>query len=119
MADALYRDNLMEHYYRPRNYGLQEAFDREVLQKNPLCGDSLCMRMTLDGDTIQRISFEQEGCVISRAAASIVSEYLTGKSLAQAGSLNEKRVLELIQVPMMPARIKCAMLALDSIQQII
>lgn len=119
MTDALYHDNVMDHYYHPRNYGLQDIFDHEIRKENPLCGDSICVRMALDEDIIQQISFEQEGCVISRAAASIICEHLTGKSLSEAASLHEKRVLELLQVPLMPARLKCAMLALDAFRQII
>ena len=69
----------MSHYRFPRNYGLKKDFDVEVKGQNRTCGDSMTVRLVFDQDIIAGISFESKGCVISRAATSLLLEHLKGK----------------------------------------
>lgn len=115
--DSLYRDTLLDHYHFPRNYGLRDGFDVEARAANPLCGDSLTMRLKLVDDKIADIRFESQGCVISRAAASLLSEYIKGKAIAEARAITSETVLGLLGAAIMPARLKCALLALETVKQ--
>ncbi len=117
MSDSLYHDNLLLHYHRPKNYGLFSDFDIETRGNNPLCGDSLTIRLKFNGEVVADVSFEGEGCVISRAAASLVSEHVKGKSCEEVRAMTSQDVMTLLGVTVMPARMKCAMLALETIQK--
>ena len=119
MQDPLYHDNLLSHYHAPKNYGLREDFDVEGRGNNPLCGDSLTVRVKFDGDRVSGVSFIGEGCVISRAAASLVSEHIKGKSREEIRAMTSEEVMTLLGVTVMPARMKCAMLALETIQKVV
>ena len=119
MPDSLYRDHLLDHYYNPRNYGLRDGFDMEVKGTNPLCGDSLTLRLKLDGGKIFDVCFESEGCVINRASASLLLEYIKGKAVAEAKAVTPEKVLGFLGVAIMPARLKCALLPLEAIKEVI
>ena len=72
MDDALYREEILEHYKRPHHWGVMEAPDREFSDTNPLCGDELKVMLRVDGDgKIEDVRFDGHGCAISQAAASI------------------------------------------------
>lgn len=117
MNDSLYRDNLLDHYHFPRNYGLTGDFDIEAKGENPLCGDSLTLRIKIAGGRIADVRFESEGCVISRASASLLYEDIKGKTIEEAKSLGRERVFELLGVAIVPVRLKCALLPLEAIQE--
>ena len=117
MMDGLYRDKLLSHYHAPKNYGLMEDFDVEAKGENPLCGDSITVRLKLKGSRISEISFENKGCVISRAAASLLFEDIKGKTGEMIRSLTFSSIIGLLEVEPMPARIKCALLPLETIQK--
>lgn len=119
MSDPLYHDVLLSHYHTPLNYGLMEDFDIEAKGENPLCGDSLVVRLKVVGDRIEQISFEHQGCVISRAACSMLFEDLKGKSKNAVSTLDLGYVIKLLGITLMPARIKCALLALETIQKVV
>lgn len=120
MPDSLYRDHLLDHYHHPRNYGLRDGFDFDIETKgaNPLCGDSLTLRLKLDGGRISDVCFESEGCVISRASASLFSEYIKGKTVDEVRSLNRECVFGLLGITVMPARLRCALLPLETVQSL-
>ena len=116
MNDPLYRDHLLDHYHFPRNYGLRDNFDIEARGENPLCGDLLTLRLKLADGKISATCFESEGCVISRAAASLFSEYIKGRAVAEVRAVTPETVLGLLGVAIMPARLKCALLPLETVQ---
>ncbi|MBI4120595.1 MAG: SUF system NifU family Fe-S cluster assembly protein [Parcubacteria group bacterium] len=119
MEDTLYRDTLLDHYHNPRNYGLRDSFDMEAKGTNPLCGDSLTLRLKLDGGKIFDVCFESEGCVISRASASLLLEHIKGKAVAEAKAVTPEIVFSLLGVAIMPARLKCALLPLETVQSLL
>ena len=85
--DALYQELILEHNRRPRNYRAIEGADRVVESRNPLCGDALTLWVKLDGDRVSDASFQGSGCAISRASASLMTEAVKGKTLAEAETL--------------------------------
>jgi nitrogen fixation NifU-like protein len=86
----LYQEVILDHNRRPRNYRHMEDADRVCEGFNPLCGDRLTLFVDLDGDTIRDVTFEGTGCAISRASASLMTDALKGKSLAEAEALFER-----------------------------
>jgi nitrogen fixation protein NifU and related proteins len=118
-VDSLYHDKLLSEYHSPSNYGLQEHFDVETRGFNPLCGDSIIVRLTTIGGKITEVSFESEGCVISKAAASLFSEYIKEKEMKDVQVFSAAVVFDLLEAPIMPVRYKCATLMLDTIKGVL
>ena len=81
LEDELYREIILDHYQNPRNNGIVENADYSVDGTNPLCGDQVKVSFKLDGDNLKEIKFTGEGCSISQASASIMTELVKGKSL--------------------------------------
>ncbi len=109
----MYRQQILDHYKNPRNYGELEDADVEHVGENPMCGDTIKMFLELgeDGDTIDRVSFVGDGCAISQASASMLSGKLAGMSLSEVRAMDRDDVIELLGVELSPMRIKCAVLA--------
>lgn len=122
----LYQEVIVDHNRRPRNFRRIEPATRQLEGFNPLCGDRLTVYLTLDGDTITDVAFEGSGCAISVASASLMTEALVGKPVAEAERLFdavhdlmtgqgdtplEGKLAVLGGVKDYPSRVKCATLA--------
>ena len=86
----LYRDVILDHNRQPRNFGALEPADASVEGFNPMCGDRLTVRLRLAGDKISAIRFEGQGCAISTASASLMTEAVKGKTRAEALQLFDR-----------------------------
>ena len=123
----LYRDVILDHNKRPRNFGQIEHPDAFANGNNPLCGDRLLVTLKMNGDRIEDIRFEGKGCAISTASASLMTEAVKGKDRATIGRLFEEvhdlltqqnavpagdlgKLAALSGVREYPARVKCASL---------
>jgi len=82
--NELYRDVILDHNRRPRNFGGLEPADACIEGFNPMCGDRLTLRLKLDDDKISDIRFEGQGCAISTASASLMTEAVKGRTRADA-----------------------------------
>lgn len=107
-----YREYILEHYRNPRNYGKLENPDIHAEDSNPLCGDQLGMDLMVEGDLVKEVRFQGRGCAISQSAASMLSEMIEGKTVAEVRALGKEDVLDALGVPISPARTKCAFLSL-------
>jgi nitrogen fixation protein NifU and related proteins len=83
----LYQDVILEHSKAPRNYRELAAANHKAEGYNPLCGDRFTVYLDLDGDSIRDISFQGSGCAISKASASMMTQSLKGKTVAEAEAL--------------------------------
>lgn len=83
----LYQEVILDHYRRPRNFGLPPEAERQADGHNPLCGDKVRVAVHLEGDRIAAIGFEGSGCAISTASASLMTEAVGGRTLAEAHAL--------------------------------
>ena len=132
--DSLYQEIILDHYRNPHHAGLREPFEAEVHHVNPTCGDEVTLRVHLDGShgnpTVTDVSYDAEGCSISQASASVLTDLVIGRPLDDALATHES-FLELMQgkgqvepdedvledgiafagVAKFPARIKCALLS--------
>jgi nitrogen fixation NifU-like protein len=111
--DELYRDQILEHYKRPHNFGVLETADLEAEDNNPLCGDELKVQLVLDDERrIKQVAFSGQGCAISQASASLVSDELLGMPVDDLLRLDKSFVLELLGIDISATRMKCALLSL-------
>ena len=115
--DELYRDQILEHYKRPHNFGVVESADLEYEDTNPFCGDEQHVTIKLDADDkVSEIAFEGKGCAISTAATSLLTDELTGMSREELLRLPKDYVLELLGIDISAQRMKCALLSLKVIK---
>jgi nitrogen fixation NifU-like protein len=115
--DDLYRENILDHYKRPRNFGRPDEFDLDFEDTNPFCGDEQHVFIELDeDDRVRRVSFEGKGCAISTAATSMLTEELDGKTREELLRLPKDFVLDLLGIEISATRMKCAMLGLKVVK---
>jgi nitrogen fixation NifU-like protein len=115
--DDLYRDYILEHYRRPHNFGVIADPSASHEGANPLCGDRITMMLGVRDGVVERVGFTGRGCAISQASASLLTDEIKGKPIAEVAALSGDDVLELLGIDISPARLKCAMLSLDTLQQ--
>ena len=115
--DDLYRDFILEHYKRPRNFGELAEHDHAAHEVNPLCGDELGVQIAVSDDgRIADLRFQGHGCAISQAAASMASEQLIGMDTTEVAELNAGWMLDLLGIPVSATRRKCALLSLKVVR---
>jgi nitrogen fixation NifU-like protein len=131
-VDSLYQQIILDHYKNPQHRALPDDFDAEVHHVNPTCGDEVTLRVKLADGTVADLGWDGEGCSISQASTSVMSELVVGKPIEDALAL-QRKFLELMQsrgraelseadedeledavafegVSKYPARVKCALL---------
>lgn len=128
--DEIYQQVILDHYRQPRNFSQPDAASHQAAGHNPLCGDRVTVFLDIDGDQVKSASFQGAGCAISTASASLMTEAVSGKSLAEVQSLFQRfhhmvtagdgtdgepqdlgKLEALAGVRQLPVRIKCATLA--------
>ena len=124
--DELYQEVILDHYRKPRNFGMLRGADRKAEGHNPLCGDRVALQVRTKADVIEDIRFDGKGCALSTASASMMTEAVKGKSRAEAEALFDKfhalvtgggnggdlgKLAAFGGVSEFPLRVKCASLA--------
>lgn len=116
-SDDLYRQYLVELYRHPHNFGRLEAPDVRQEGHNPLCGDQVTIDLALTDDTVREARFDGQGCAVSIAAASLLTDLVPGKTADEVLALTDlDMVAEMGLDGLTPARLKCAILALKTMQ---
>lgn len=111
--DDLYRELILDHYKNPHNYGTLEPADISYEDDNPLCGDRVRIDIRLDNhNRVSEVRFSGKGCAISQASASMLTDEIKGKTLEELRHFDKQDLLDLLGIPLSPARLKCALLAL-------
>lgn len=127
MDNALYREEILEHYKNPQNFGKLERFDNSSKQTNPFCGDEIEMFIKFNIPEpagvigkhpkgvivviVENVKFQGKGCAISMAAASVLTEYVKGKNKKELTKFSNFDMLDLLGVTVSQTRKKCALLA--------
>ncbi|MFB6359860.1 MAG: Fe-S cluster assembly sulfur transfer protein SufU, partial [Halobacteriales archaeon] len=113
LGSDMYRQQILDHYRNPRNYGELEDPTFSHVGENTSCGDEITVDVKLDetDETVEDVAFRGEGCAISQAAASLLTDEVRGLTLEELYALDRDDVLELLGVEVTPMRIKCAVLA--------
>jgi len=134
--DELYRQVIVDHYNKPRNYGKPKRWDIELEGKNPVCGDEITIYIQIENDVISDCHFIGHGCSISMASASVMTELLKGKNLEEAKVIlrdfnqllrgescsrceDYGDAVAFEGVSKFPVRVKCALLAWKTIEEIV
>jgi nitrogen fixation NifU-like protein len=112
--DDLYQQNILDHWKHPRNSGRLERATVSHDEVNPLCGDKLHFELLIEDDVITDVRFTGRGCAISQAAASMLTEAVKGKPLAEAKRIGKEEMLDLLGIPIGYTRLKCALLGLKT-----
>ena len=134
-SEGLYQEIILDHNRSPRNWGVLPDASRSVQGHNPLCGDRLELWIKFDGDRVVDLSFTGEGCAISKASASMMTQAIKGKTRAEAEALFERfhalvtgsgdaearkslgRLQSFAGVSRIPMRVKCASLAWHALHE--
>jgi nitrogen fixation NifU-like protein len=109
----MYRQQILDHYKNPRNYGEIEEPTFTHVGENPMCGDTIEMDVVLDDDeeTIEGVAFRGDGCAISQASASMLSEKLAGMPVEDLQAMDRDDIVDMLGVEISAMRVKCAVLA--------
>lgn len=111
--DEFYKHNILDHYRNPRNVGVLATPTHAHEEHNPLCGDVIKLELHVNNDeVIDEVAFKGKGCAISQASASMLTEMLEGRTLAEAKTINKDDILEALGLEIGPVRLKCALLSL-------
>lgn len=122
---SIYKEIILEHWRRPHNFGRlrpdlngrrSRVWRSQVL--NPSCGDEIEMTVLLSRSRIKEVKFQGRGCVISRASASLLTDYIKGRDLKKLANLKKEFIIKLLGVPISVARLRCALLPLEALNKI-
>src|SRR5512146_3277379 len=111
--DDFYRENILDHYKNPRNSGHLDHPTATAEGVHPLRGDELAVELQVTDGVVQDARFNGHGCAISQAAASMISDVVKGKTVAEVRALGSEDVLEELGIPLSPIRLKCALLSVN------
>lgn len=117
MDEQLYREEILEHYKHPHNWGGLEQPSHQASDSNPLCGDQLSVALGVDDQGIvEEVGFQGHGCAISQASASMLSDEITGMHVDELLKLNRQAILDLLGIEISATRMKCALLSLKVVK---
>ncbi len=113
---VLYSETLLDHFRHPRNYGDLPTADISYESFNPLCGDRIRIAVKLNDRVVHDARFKGDGCAISTAAASLLTEMIRGATLESLSSLPDDRLISALESDIQPARLQCALLPLEALR---
>lgn len=113
----LYSETILDHYQYPRNAGELSLPSIRVTEANPLCGDTLELDLAVSKGRLETLAFKGQGCAISQASMSLLGEQIKGRTLAHIQAIKPQDVLDLLHVPISPARKGCALLGFTALQK--
>jgi len=112
MTADIYKETILDHYRHPRNYGDLTSANGHAKDANNLCGDVIEMQVRVTAGVIEDVRFRGEGCAISMATASMLTEFSKKKRVSEVKKLGKDDLIRLLGADPGPARIECALLAL-------
>lgn len=116
----LYGEIILDHFQNPHHHGRLERATLSGRDSNPLCGDQIQLDILADAEgTIVDVGFTGQGCAISQASVSMLTDALIGKSLFEAAQMSNDDIYQMLGVPLSPARVKCALLGLTTLKKTI
>jgi len=115
----LYQEEILEHYHEPHNSGKLSNPTHERCANNPTCGDKICITIDVINDHINDINFEGEGCAISQATTSMVTDEIKGKKIEEVLKITRDDIIDMLGIEIGLGRIRCALLGIETIQKAI
>ncbi len=117
--NALYSEVLLDHFRNPRNYGSLPSPDIAHEAFNPLCGDRIRIELKFGAGRIEEARFVGDGCAISVAAASMLTEMISGSDIDYCALISSEKLLSSLKSAIEPSRMKCVLLPLDALHSLI
>ena len=115
---SLYSELILDHYQNPRNFGEVNHPTHQSKVSNPLCGDKIKMTVKIEKNKVADIKFEGVGCAVSKASASMLTEYLKGKTKEELQKVDKKFIIKMLGIELGVNRIKCALLPLEALKKL-
>jgi len=116
---SIYQEIILDHYQHPRNYGSLKRADVITHENNPFCGDNIVMAATIKNQRLKTVKFSGVGCAISIASASLLTSYAKGKTKEQLLKLDKNFIIRMLGIELGINRLKCALLPLQALQQLL
>ena len=113
--EDIYKENILDHFRNPRNFGEIENAEIEHSELNPVCGDMIKVFVKVASDKAEDVKFSGKGCAISMASASMLTDKLKGKSLEEIKNIKKEEILDMLGIKLGIVRIKCGMLCLNTV----
>jgi nitrogen fixation protein NifU and related proteins len=113
----MYNEEILDHAKYPQNVGVINDPTYKLDSYNPSCGDKVSVTILVKNDTVQNIQHITDGCAISRASSSMVTEYVKGKNIHGVQKMKKDDVTRILGVELTPNRLKCALISLETIQK--
>lgn len=115
MDEEIYRQNIIDHYKKPHNFGVPTSFTVSREGKNMSCGDSMTLYLAIDNGVVVNAAFEGVGCAISQASASMLTDKVKGMTFAELELITPGTVYDMLGISVSPARSKCALLSYEAL----
>lgn len=115
----IYREEILDHYKRPRNFGPLPAGGAKAMDRNASCGDVIEIGVKIKAGKIQEVKFQGEGCAIAMAATSMLTEMVKGKTVEKVKKLTDKEMIKKLGINISLGRKKCATLGLVVLQKLL
>lgn len=115
--ENIYKENILDHYKNPRNKRRLKPCSFSFKELNPLCGDEIELFVKMNKNNATDAAFLGQGCAISQAATSMLTDYVKGKNLHALKQLSKEHVINMLGVSPSPARMKCALLGLEALKK--
>ena len=116
---SMYREEILDLYKNPLNKGILKNPTHRSKKINPLCGDELEMQLIIEKNKVKDVKFSGAGCAISIASASLLTESIKKKDMTYIKNLNQKDMMNLLGININPARMKCALISLETLKEAI
>lgn len=113
----MYQEHILDLYKHPHNFGKMEGATNQHREYNPLCGDDVTIQMKLEDGKVSSVKFSGRGCAISMASASLITDKIRGMEKDEIMQLGGEDALQMLGIPIGPVRIKCALLALETVHK--
>lgn len=116
---TIYQDIILDHYRSPRNKKRLGQKAKTIHVANPFCGDVIDMDIIVNRGIVVQIGFAGDGCAISQASASMLTDYVAHKSIKELRNFDKNAMIELLGIELTPTRLKCGLLAWEAFQKLI
>lgn len=116
---SIYQEVILDHYHNPHNFGSLKNATKKHKALNPSCGDKIEMELVQKAGTVREIAFSGEGCAITVASASMLTDYVKGKSIEELKKLTPDSIISMLGIEISPNRLKCALLPLEALKKLI
>ena len=113
----IYREEILDHYKNPRNFGEIKQASGQAIDRNASCGDVISMSLRVVKDKIKEVKFKGEGCAVSMASASMLTEMVKGKKVSQVKKIKDEEIIKRLGINISSGRKKCATLGLVALKK--